>query len=69
MPETPTPQARIIDEITWIKSSYTANTGNCVEVALIANENKTLIRDSKDPKIFPIQASTEAWKKFLSFRT
>ncbi|MBB0243675.1 DUF397 domain-containing protein [Streptomyces alkaliphilus] len=55
--------------MTWIKSSYTANTGNCVEVALIANENKTLIRDSKDPKIFPIQASTEAWKKFLSFRT
>ncbi|WP_411080865.1 DUF397 domain-containing protein [Streptomyces sp. cmx-18-6] len=32
----------------WVKSSYSGNNGNCVEVAALADGGRAL-RDSKDP--------------------
>ncbi len=46
----------------WKKSSYSGNTGNCVEVA--ATQSVVAIRDSKDPDSAVLRVSREAWQEF-----
>jgi hypothetical protein len=48
----------------WRKSSYSSQSGNCVEVArnlpgLVA------VRDSKDPDVGLLAVSREAWQVFI----
>jgi Domain of unknown function (DUF397) len=48
----------------WRKSSYSSQSGNCVEVArnlpgLVA------VRDSKDPERARLAVSREAWRLFI----
>ena len=48
----------------WRKSSYSSQSGNCVEVArnlpgLVA------VRDSKDPDVGRLVVSREAWQVFM----
>ncbi len=47
----------------WKKSSYSGNTGNCVEVA--ATQSMVGIRDSKDPDRAVLRVSREAWQEFI----
>lgn len=47
----------------WNKSSYSGNTGNCVEVA--ATQSVVGIRDSKDPDGTVLRVSREAWHEFM----
>ncbi|UWE09055.1 DUF397 domain-containing protein [Actinacidiphila bryophytorum] len=46
-------------ELVWVKSSYSGNNGNCVEVAVLADGSRA-VRDSKDPQgpvlVFPAGA-------------
>ena len=46
----------------WRKSSYSGNTGNCLEVA--ATQSVVGIRDSKDPDGAVLRVSREAWQEF-----
>ncbi len=47
----------------WIKSSYSANEGECVEVATMPNG--TAVRDSKDPSGPVLRFSDDAWRAFI----
>jgi hypothetical protein len=47
----------------WRKSSYSANTDNCVEVAAGA---KTLVRDTKDRERSQLSVSAHTWRTFLT---
>jgi hypothetical protein len=47
----------------WKKSTYSGNTGNCVEVAI--TESVVGIRDSKDPDGAVIKVRPEAWRAFV----
>lgn len=46
----------------WNKSSYSGNTGNCVEIA--ATQSVVAIRDSKDPNGAVLTVTHEAWREF-----
>jgi Domain of unknown function (DUF397) len=48
----------------WKKSSYSGNSGNCVEVADLGQA--VAIRDSKDPKGAVLVVSREEWVSFLA---
>jgi hypothetical protein len=48
---------------TWLKSSYSTNGGECVEVAL---DRLVLIRDTKDREGGILTASTSTWRELLS---
>jgi Domain of unknown function (DUF397) len=47
----------------WRKSSYSGNTGNCVEVANLGDD--VAIRDSKDPHGPMLVVQREAWRAFM----
>lgn len=47
----------------WQKSSYSANTDNCVEVSAGA---RTLVRDTKDRQRGQLSVSAHTWHAFLS---
>lgn len=52
-------------EMKWVKSSYSANTGNCVEVA--RNVPGTIaVRDSKDADGPALQFAPAEWREFLA---
>lgn len=46
----------------WRKSSYSGNTGNCVEVADLGNA--VALRDSKDPQGTVLVLSRDEWRAF-----
>lgn len=48
----------------WRKSSYSSNTGACVEVA--DAESQTLVRDSTRPDLGRLAFASGAWHAFLS---
>lgn len=50
----------------WQKSSYTANNGNCVEVAGIPSNTGIAVRDSKNVAIPAARVSSTAWTAFLA---
>lgn len=47
----------------WIKSSFSGNSGNCVEVAI--TESVVGIRDSKDPDGSVLVVTREEWRGFM----
>lgn len=47
----------------WQKSSYSANTDNCVEVSAGA---RTLVRDTKDRQRGQLSVSARTWDAFIS---
>ncbi|MFB9906029.1 DUF397 domain-containing protein [Allokutzneria oryzae] len=50
---------------TWIKSSYTGNDNNCVELSL--TEFEAAIRDSKQPNGPVLAFTPSAFSRFLRF--
>lgn len=50
-------------ELEWVKSSYSGNNGNCVEVAALCGQVAT--RDSKDPAGPALVFTAEAWAAFI----
>ena len=49
----------------WRKSSYSGDTGNCVEVAVLPS-NQIGIRDSKNPAGPMLQVSRQDWRAFTA---
>ena len=47
----------------WIKSSYSAYNGSCVEVARPGGA--VLVRDSKDPQSPELAFTPDEWRAFL----
>jgi len=47
----------------WRKSSYSGNTGNCVEVADLGDH--VAVRDSKDPDGPKLVFTRDVWRAFL----
>lgn len=52
----------------WVKSSYSSNGGNCVEVAanLAATRGVVPVRDSKNPAGPALTFDAGAWASFVS---
>jgi Domain of unknown function (DUF397) len=48
----------------WRKSSYSGNTGNCVEVANLGP--LIVVRDSKNPDGPKLVVSRAEWRRFLA---
>jgi hypothetical protein len=48
----------------WVKSSYSARTGSCVEVARNL-PGIVAVRDSKNPDAPALRFSAEDWRRFL----
>ena len=49
----------------WIKSTFSAINGNCVEVAMLAGGNVG-VRDSKDPQGPVLEFAAAEWAQLLS---
>ncbi|MGG2458679.1 DUF397 domain-containing protein [Streptomyces sp. RGM 3693] len=56
------------DSPRWLKSSYSSNGGDCVEVApnLVASRGVVPVRDSKDPHGPALTLSPNAWASFVA---
>jgi hypothetical protein len=52
----------MIDELMWVKSSYTGARGNCVEVATLPET--IMVRDSKDAGGPALRFTPDAWRQF-----
>jgi hypothetical protein len=54
----------------WRKSSFSANGGNCVEVAAVAstegNPRAIVLRDSKDPRGPALRFTPDVWQAFAT---
>ncbi len=48
----------------WIKSSYSADQGECVEVATLPDGGRA-VRDSKDPAGGVLRFTGTAWREFI----
>ncbi|WP_329431177.1 DUF397 domain-containing protein [Streptosporangium sp. NBC_01495] len=55
-----------LNNVTWRKSSYTTNDGQCVEVGAIPDLSAITVRDSKNPQFPAARFSTIAWSAFLA---
>lgn len=53
------------DALEWVKSSFSGNNGNCVEVAKLSGDRRA-IRDSKDPYGPSLAFSVDDWSSFIS---
>jgi len=49
----------------WRKSSYSGNTGNCVEVAIL--DGAAVVRDSKDQDGLKLFIKRGQWNAFIEF--
>ncbi|HKB31223.1 MAG TPA: DUF397 domain-containing protein [Streptosporangiaceae bacterium] len=47
----------------WVKSSYSSNEGDCVEISPIPDG--MAVRDSKDPDGPILRFSADAWRAFV----
>lgn len=50
----------------WRKSSYTANNGNCVEVASTTPVDGIFVRDSKNTELPAVRARRSQWASFVT---
>jgi len=50
---------------TWRKSSYSANQGECVEVAT-GQPGAVAVRDSKDPRGAAVTLAPAGWREFVA---
>lgn len=48
----------------WYKSSYSSDTANCLEIAVLPAT--ILVRDSKDPDGSTLSYTTASWRDFIS---
>jgi hypothetical protein len=48
----------------WRKSSYSSDSGNCVEIAF--RPDQVGVRDSKDPDGPVLAYTTKAWRVFMT---
>ncbi|MBP2320648.1 hypothetical protein JOF56_001033 [Kibdelosporangium banguiense] len=55
-----------LDPLEWRTSSYSANSANCVEVAMPAD---VLVRDSKAPEDGYLVVPSGSWAQFLTRMT
>jgi len=53
-----------VASLKWTKSSYSGNSGNCIEVAPLPDNTRAL-RDSKAPSGPILTFPTPAWTAFL----
>jgi len=53
-----------MDDLTWAKSSYSANSGDCVEVAPLPGGGRA-VRDSKDPDGPVLRFTAQEWTAFI----
>jgi Domain of unknown function (DUF397) len=60
--DAPTPAVR--SRLMWIKSSFSAANGNCVEVATLPDDG-IAIRDSKDVTGPMLRFTADEWNAFL----
>ncbi|MEE1785209.1 DUF397 domain-containing protein [Streptomyces sp. SP17BM10] len=51
-------------KVTWCKSSYSTQGGNCIEVGSLSN--LVPVRDSKDPEGPALAFPVEAWSAFVA---
>ncbi|MGW2249862.1 DUF397 domain-containing protein [Kitasatospora sp. NPDC001660] len=51
-------------KVTWCKSSYSTQGGNCIEVGSLPNV--VPVRDSKDPEGPALAFPAEAWSAFVA---
>ena len=55
-----------LDNVFWRKSSYSgSNGGNCVEVAMLPEDNRA-VRDSKEPHGPKLRFSRCEWRAFTT---
>ncbi len=54
-----------LTSVAWRKSSYSSNTGNCVEVARNL-PGVVAVRDSKDPDGPTLVFTADEWRAFVS---
>ncbi|MFJ7279835.1 DUF397 domain-containing protein [Kitasatospora sp. NPDC098663] len=54
-----------LDNVRWHRSSYTANNGNCVEVAAVPGLPAVAIRDSKNPEIPALRSGAGQVRSFI----
>ncbi len=54
------------NSVVWRTSSYTAGSGNCVEVAPAAAAGTVLVRDTKDREGPVLAVPATAWRAFLA---
>ncbi|MFG2917578.1 DUF397 domain-containing protein [Kitasatospora sp. NPDC048298] len=54
-----------LDNVLWHKSSYTANNGNCVEMAAVPGLPAIAIRDSKNPEIPALRSDADQVRSFI----
>ena len=52
--------------VAWRKSRRSNGSGNCVEVAALAEGNRLVIRDSKNPAGPVLLVSRDDWHSFTS---
>jgi hypothetical protein len=50
----------------WVKSSYSGNNGNCVEVAVLPEGTGHALRDSKNPNGPALLFDRSAWAAFVT---
>jgi Domain of unknown function (DUF397) len=50
-------------DLRWVKSSYSGDNGNCVEVAF--SSGTVSLRDSKDPEGSALVFTTAEWQAFV----
>jgi hypothetical protein len=53
--------------VNWVKSSFSVNDGNCVEVAAVP-ERGAAVRDSQDPAGPMLRFTASAWRAFVNER-
>ena len=49
----------------WRKSTYSVANSACVEIALSADGDRVMMRDSKDPDGAVLTYGTEGWRSFI----
>ncbi|UGT59141.1 DUF397 domain-containing protein [Nocardia asteroides] len=54
-----------MSEPRWFKSSYSADQGNCVEVAYLP-DGQLGVRDSKNPGVAALTFSRPSWVAFVA---
>jgi hypothetical protein len=64
-PMNPTDSIDTVDsmDILWRKSSFSTNTGNCIELAV--HEGEVLVRESDDPEVV-VRTTREKLRAFLA---
>ncbi|MEV4683103.1 DUF397 domain-containing protein [Streptomyces kurssanovii] len=58
-------QASALESVTWIKSSHSNATGNCVEMAALPGD-RIAIRNSRDPHGPALVCSRDAFAGFVA---